>query len=408
MQGEIEIQLGEALQENDRADDAEGAYRRALELAARVVADDSTLRAEALGGIGDVQRSRRQYQEAVATLQQALAEYLRVGGWSDLAAAARTADASPQARALARTAHDLCRALSELGPRLAAEPVCAQTLALKERIFGPEHPILASSLVQMAIIRTAAGDADCAVAINRRVLELTKRVLGPDHANVGIVHLNLGVDLRAVGRLAEAEVEAREALRIFQDVRGADHPHTLLALNNLANLLYSQQRFDESLALHRDVAERRGRQLAADHPDLAQSQYNIGKCLYRLRQWDAAAVAWRQALAIDGPAIGNPVGQVMAEIGLASILLERGDASGAVAEAQRLVALIQASGEAPLGLATALFLEARARRQLDAGDALAMQRARKAQAALATDISRDLIDPAELERWIGAGNATGG
>ena len=268
--------------------------------------------------------------------------------------------------------------------------------------------MLASTLVQLADIRMAAGDSDGALALNRRVLDITIRVLGPDHASVGVGHLNLGVDLRAIGRYAEAEVAAREALRIFQLARGPDHAHTLTALNNLANLMYSQQRFDEALALHRDVAARRGRQLATDHPDRAQSQYNIGKCLYRLGQLDAAAEAMQQALAMHQRSGSDQLERTMPQIVLALILLDRGDARAAQQEAERLSAAIRGSGHEPLGLATVLFLEARARRQLQAGDPLAQARAREAQSALVQDVSRDLIDPAELQRWIDGGDASGG
>ena len=402
LQAAVEIRLGEALREKDRNVEAQAALQRALEWADR--SDDASvdLRALALTELGDLQRSERNYKTAVQTLQQAVADRLQLAGWPDLETAARATGNQPQSRALALSAHDLCRALAERGPTAAAEPVCAQTLALKQRVFGPQHPALASTLTQMANIRLAAGDTNASLALSRQTLDLTIKVLGPDHADVGVGHLNLGADLRAIGRFDEAEIEAREALRIFRLVRGPDHPHSLLAMNNLANLLYSQTRFDEALSMHRDVAARRAGALAADDPQLAQSQYNIGKCLYRLGQTEAAVQAWQRALAIFEHS-DDPAGDgLMPQLGLALIEFDRGHFDSARRQAESLRALIESSADGSLGLATVLFLEARARRQIDAHDPRALERARAAQAALVNDSSRDLIDPVELQRWIAA------
>lgn len=402
LQAAVQTRLGEALREKDRNVEAQAALRRALELADRSGDARIDLRATALTELGDLERSERNYEAAVSTLQEAVADRLQLAGWPDLETAARATGIQPQARALALSAHDLCRALVEGGPAAAAEPVCAQTLALKQRVFGPEHPALAPTLTQMANIRLAAGDTEASFALSRQTLDLTIKVLGPDHADVGVGHLNLGADLRAIGRFDEAEVEAREALRIFRLVRGPDHPHSLLALNNLANIMYSQARFDESLAMHRDVASRRAKRLAADDPQLAQSQYNIGKCLYRLGRRDAAAQAWHAALAIYDRSAKATDDGVLARIGLALIRFDDGDFKSAQQQAAAVHASIDASGQGALGLATALFLEARARHALDARDPLALQRAQAAQAALGNDSSRDLIDPTDLRRWIEA------
>ena len=173
-------------------------------------------------------------------------------------------------------------------------------------------------------------------------------------------------------------------------------------MNNLANLLYSQTRFDEALSMHRDVAARRAGALAADDPQLAQSQYNIGKCLYRLGQTEAAVQAWQRALAIFEHS-DDPAGDgLMPQLGLALIEFDRGHFDSARRQAESLRALIESSADGSLGLATVLFLEARARRQIDAHAPRALERARAAQAALVNDSSRDLIDPVELQRWIAA------
>ena len=92
----------------------------------------------------------------------------------------------------------------------------------------------------------------------------------------------------------------------------------------------------------------------------------------------------------------------MPRLGLALIEFDRGHFDQARQHAESLRAVIERSEDGSLGLATALFLEARARRKIDPGDPQALARAREAQAALVSDSSRDLIDPADLRRWIEA------
>ncbi len=382
--------LAEALMENDQLDAAAEEWQRALDLAPQTGSEVDATRAAALAGLGDLRRAQRRYADAVAALEQALALHLAAAGHADLAAAAQSARPGRPDEIVSRVAHTLCRTLGESGQNKQAGTICRQTLALKQRVYGAEHPAQASTLVQMANLSAAAGDSETALQLSRQVLAQLAGALGPDHPRVGVGQLNLGADLRALDRLDEAETAAREAMRIFTLARGADHAHTLLAQNNLANILYSQGRFEDALAAHREVAERRARTLPADDPALAQSQYNIGKCLYRLGRWAEAETAWSSVLRAESDAAtGN---HRLAQLGLALLRLEQGDARAAADEGARISAEIAAEDETRLGLATALYLRARALQVAGAPADQVHDLAAEALAALEVDISRDLLD----------------
>ena len=394
LQARAAERLAEALMENDQLDAAAAEWQRALDLAPQTGSEVDATRAAALAGLGDLRRAQRRYPDAVVALEQALALRLAAAGHADLAAAAQSAQPGRPDEIVSRVAHTLCRTLVESGQVKQAGTICRQTLALKQRVYGAEHPAQASTLVQMANLSAAAGDSETALQWSRQVLAQLADALGPDHPRVGVGQLNLGADLRALDRLDEAETAAREALRIFTLARGPDHAHTLLAQNNLANILYSQGRFLEALAAHREVAERRARTLTADDPALAQSQYNIGKCLYRLRRWAEADAAWRLATADAS----DTADRRLAELGLALASLEQGDAAAAAGAGARIAAAIRTRDDGRLGLATALYLQARAQQALGASDVEVQALAAEANAALAVDSSRDLLDLDRLQQ----------
>ena len=70
----------------------------------------------------------------------------------------------------------------------------------------------------------------------RRSLEIREKQLGPDHPDVATSLNNLAVLYQAMGRYAEAEPLYRRSLEIREKQLGRDHPDVATSLNNLAVL----------------------------------------------------------------------------------------------------------------------------------------------------------------------------
>ena len=86
-----------------------------------------------------------------------------------------------------------------------------QAVQVAEATFGPEHPNVAGSLNNLALLYKAQGKYPEAEPLYRRALGIREKALGPVHPDVATVMENLAVLLRKTGRVAEAEKMAARA-----------------------------------------------------------------------------------------------------------------------------------------------------------------------------------------------------
>ena len=86
-----------------------------------------------------------------------------------------------------------------------AESVAKEALQLAEVAFGPEHPAVAQSLSNLALLYQAQGKYAEAEPLYRRSLAIREKVLGPEHPDVAQSLNNLAELYRAQGKYAEAE-----------------------------------------------------------------------------------------------------------------------------------------------------------------------------------------------------------
>ncbi len=88
----------------------------------------------------------------------------------------------------------------------------------------------------------AQGNYAEAAPLYRRSLTIYEKALGPEHPHVATALINLAGLYQAQGNYAEAEPLFQRSLAIMEKVLGPDHPHVALSLNNLAGLSYSPNR----------------------------------------------------------------------------------------------------------------------------------------------------------------------
>ncbi|KAI0172943.1 hypothetical protein GGR52DRAFT_546814 [Hypoxylon sp. FL1284] len=82
--------------------------------------------------------------------------------------------------------------------------------------------------------------------MNRQTLELKERVLGREHPDTLGSMNDLALVLGSQGKYEEAEKMHRQALRLRQEVLGREHPYTLTSMSNLAGVLDSQGKYEEA------------------------------------------------------------------------------------------------------------------------------------------------------------------
>ncbi len=161
-----------------------------------------------------------------------------------------------------------------------AEALFQQSLELRQKLLGEEHPDVASSLNNLALLYRSQGQYVEAEPLYRQSLELRQKLLGEEHPDVASSLNNLALLYRSQGRYEEAEPLYRQSLELYQRLLGEEHPSVAISLNNLARLYDLQDRYEEAEPLYQRSLELYQKLLGVDHPSVAISLNNLAE-LYR-------------------------------------------------------------------------------------------------------------------------------
>jgi tetratricopeptide (TPR) repeat protein len=167
-----------------------------------------------------------------------------------------------------------------LGLYAEGQPLMENSLRIREKIIGEEHPDTARNLCGLAMLLYRQGKYAEAEPLYRRALAIEEKVFGPMHPNTASLLNNLAMLYYDQGKYAEAEPIYRRALAIDEQALGPEHPNTAMDLNNLAYLYYHQGKYKEAESLYIRALGIRERVLGSEHPDTAMSLHHLGM-LYR-------------------------------------------------------------------------------------------------------------------------------
>jgi tetratricopeptide (TPR) repeat protein len=278
-----------------------------------------------------------------------------------------------------RLMNDVAVLLKEKALYAEAELLYRRALAICEKSFGPDHPNLATSLINLAQLLqrtnrlaeaepfiqrvismsekverdTGNIDFNFAVALSsfarllnatnrraeaepllRRVLAIDEKNFHPDHPKIAIRLSDLSSLLQATGRLGEAEPLVRRALAINEKSFGPEHPRVAILLSNLGALLDEANRPAEAEPLIRRALAINEKSLGPDHPDVATSLNNLGTLLHATNRFTEAEPLVRRALAINEKSFGPEHPQVAIALNNLALLLR---ATNRLAEAEPLM-----------------------------------------------------------------------
>jgi tetratricopeptide (TPR) repeat protein len=137
--------------------------------------------------------------------------------------------------------------------------------AIKARIGHPTSR-LAGMLGMFIAEKNLWPEAE---SLARLALEMDKRMLGHEHPDVAISLNNLALLLKATNRLGQAEPLYRRALEIDEKNYGSDQPRVATGLNNLARLYYAQGQYAKAYSITNAESNRAWEiGLSALHPGL--------------------------------------------------------------------------------------------------------------------------------------------
>ncbi|KAH8681067.1 violaceus kinesin [Xylariales sp. PMI_506] len=183
-----------------------------------------------------------------------------------------------------------------LGKYEEAEQIHRQTLKLRRKVLGVEHPSTLFNMNNLAEVYRQRGKYEEAEQIHRQALELKGKVLGVEHPSTLDSMNNLANVLDSQGKYEEAEQIHRQTLKLRGKVLGVEHPSTLFSMNNLALVFDNQGKYEEAEQIHRQALELKGKVLGVEHPSTLDSMNNLANVLDNQGKYEEAEQMHRQTL----------------------------------------------------------------------------------------------------------------
>jgi eukaryotic-like serine/threonine-protein kinase len=309
------IKVGLLRAEQAKLEDAEKLVRQGIEILKRKTRPTGPAVAHATAALGKVLEDRGSYEQAIRTLNEAVALH-------------SSADV-PKAE-LASTLSELANSHFYAGHYKESEALNKQVLEMQRQLYGDRHPLVADTLINLGAIQLDLGNYPEAEHYDRQALDITRGWYGDDHPETASALTILGRALVSEGRLDEATKMLQDALHIQEHVYGKVHPRVASALNelgrtakaqgkytdaeaifvrmtniyrsvygdnhyligislsNLGSVYFEQGKFGKSETIFRDVVVRFTNALSPEHLNTAIARVKLGRALLRQKRFKEA------------------------------------------------------------------------------------------------------------------------
>ena len=181
------------------------------------------------------------------------------------------------------------------GRKRDAQKLNEEALAIRRKLLKADHPLIAKSLSNLAVGRSAAGDFAGAEAGYREALAIFRSANDPGQA---VALVNISAACFQQSKYADAVAAGREAWQISQKVHGADHSVTIASLSALGWGLFGLGEYPEAERIGRDAVERSRRLFGDAHIKVGQAWYTFATMLSSMNRVEEAEKALRAAEAV--------------------------------------------------------------------------------------------------------------
>lgn len=201
---------------------------------------------------------------------------------------------------------------NDLGLFDEARPLLEESLAVRQRLLGPDHLEVAESLSFLGITAFRSGQED-AVPLFRRALRIRLKQGQIETAETAQLLNSFGAVLATRNRFEGAEILLRRSLALHERALGEDLSLARI-LQNLGGLALMRGRTDEAESLLQRALAIREARLPPDHPDLIANREALAFPLKVLGRQAEAARLLEQAVAStekvfgpDHPELARPL-----------------------------------------------------------------------------------------------------
>ena len=259
-------------------------------LAAEASATDPLQEAFELDEAAGLHRDKGEYAQALPLYRKSLAIVEKVFG--------------PDHPDIAVSLNNLAVLYRDMGENALALPLYERSLAIREKAYGTEHPSVATALNNLAALYQTMGEYAAALPLYRRGLAIRERAFGPDHPNVGVILNNLASLYRATGEYVQALPLYQRSLAIAEKALSPDDRDIAMGLSNLATLHESMGELPKALPLYERSLAILEKTLGPDHPNTGIAVNNLALVYRDMDEFQRALPLYERTLAIWEKSLG--------------------------------------------------------------------------------------------------------
>jgi tetratricopeptide (TPR) repeat protein len=179
-----------------------------------------------------------------------------------------------------------------------------RALAIREKALGPEHPLTATSLNNLALLLKHQGDLAGVRPLFERALTIWEKALGPEHPDTAAFLNCLALLLQDQGNFTEARPLYDRALAISEKVLGPEHPQTMATVNNIAFVLEAQGDLTGAQPLYERALAISEKVLGPEHEATATTLSNFARLLNKSGHPEDAEPLFQRAIGIGQKLLG--------------------------------------------------------------------------------------------------------
>jgi CHAT domain-containing protein len=196
---------------------------------------DSLIAAEVYNQIGVVYWSTDNLDEAANYLKLALSLKLKLKGELSLTVAG---------------AHNNLGLIYAEEQPLSALENYRKALGIYSDIYGKNHPSVASTLNNIALVNNRLQKYHIALGELDDVQAIRQNVFGTKHPLVAFTRVSKSNVYAELGQYPQAESELKNALEIYQNTYGNSHPEIASTYNQMGLLMLKQRKFKEAISCY--------------------------------------------------------------------------------------------------------------------------------------------------------------
>lgn len=301
-----------------------GSARIATELAGQ-----PRIQATLMDTMGQVYTSLGLYGSAVPLARQALERRRALAG-----------SAAPDDLEVAVSLDNLAEALTQIAEYEEAERHLRESLDIRRRVLGAQHPDVARTLTLLADVLVFRGRFEDAQPVVEEALRIRRAAYAGPHARVAESIGDLGVIYGQRGDFGQAVERLTEAVAMQRELHAGPHPDLAEAINNLAwayrganDTATAEPLYREALAMNRQL-------LGDAHPTLAAGLNNLGFVHEAQGEYASAEAAYREALAMNRKLLGDSHPMIAVNLSnLAFVLYAEGKREEAIGQLRESLAM---------------------------------------------------------------------